>query len=550
MSTDSRRKRLMKKIYLATLCTLLIYPHLSLGQSPRLANEGKRGLYARSIEDVLRLSDDEVDLATAALIVSEQWSNMVYGRKYLSRLDDMAIEISQRLKKKKLKTDFTAIPVINKYLFDDLGFKTIAEPTDPNDLFLHSVLDRKRGYCLSLSILYLSIGERLGLPLYGIVVPRHFFVRYDDGDVRLNIETTSKGGNPPDEHYINKFQVPKQDSDGIYMRNLTKIQTLGCFFNNLGNSYNDIGNTDSAFLALQRAVNINPTLSESRANLGNVYLHKGQIKDAIYEYQTALKINPCDAKTYNNIGNAYLKQDQVQEAMSQYTHSLELDPNFVDAYQNLAIAYSKQQRFGQAIVQLRQAIGLAPERHGLYSQLGEVYYQMDDYKTAVLQYKKAIDIKHDFAEAYYGLGICYNKLDSIDNEIQAYKKALAIKSDLLPALINLGNAYFSKKNYDAAIEYYKKAITYKPDDGWIHYNLGAAYFNKADYEQAVKAYLEAVKIEPQIGDAHYGLAFGFYKLKKYEQAWKHIKTAENLGVEISKDLLDAIKKNYHVIDDR
>ena len=67
-----------------------------------------------------------------------------------------------------------AIPVINDYLFNELSFKTIDKATDPYDLFLHSVMDRRQGYCLSLSVLYLSIGERLGLPLYGVVVPGHF----------------------------------------------------------------------------------------------------------------------------------------------------------------------------------------------------------------------------------------------------------------------------------------------------------------------------------------------------------------------------------------
>ncbi|GAI62422.1 unnamed protein product, partial [marine sediment metagenome] len=69
-----------------------------------------------------------------------------------------------------------------------------------------------------------------------------------DGRVRFNIETTSKGGNAPDEHYINKFKVPEGD-DSIYMVNLNKMQTLGCFFNNLGNTYNDIGNNSNSPLS-------------------------------------------------------------------------------------------------------------------------------------------------------------------------------------------------------------------------------------------------------------------------------------------------------------
>ncbi len=77
-----------------------------------LANDRKSGLYARSIEQVLRLREDEIDLATAALIVSEHWSDMVYGRRYLETLDDLALEIRERLSRRRLKTDHRAIPVI------------------------------------------------------------------------------------------------------------------------------------------------------------------------------------------------------------------------------------------------------------------------------------------------------------------------------------------------------------------------------------------------------------------------------------------------------
>ena len=530
----------MKKILLVIVCVLFFTAVVSFSRDEPLANEDKRGLYARSIEQVLRLDDEEVDLATAALIVSEQWSDIVHGRRYLADLDDMAFEIHARLKEKGLRANYKAVAVINEYLFDELGFESVSDASEPSDLFMHSVMDRKRGYCLSLSILYLSLGERLGLPLYGVVVPGHFFVRYDDGRVRFNIETTSKGGYADDEHYINKFKVP-EDDDSIYMVNLNKIQTLGCFFNNLGNSYSEIGDTEQALLALERAVEINPSLAESRINLGNIYLKKERIEDAIYEYETALEINPSNAKTHNNLGNAYTKRGWLSDAISQYTQSLKLDPNFTEAYKNLANAYCKRGMFGQAVAQLKQAIILEPENASCYSQLGDVYNQMGDYERAIFQYKRALKIKGDFAEAHYGLALCYNKLGLVDDEIRAYKKALAIEPDMIAALANLGNAYFEKQNYDAAIEQYKKAVRIKPDDGSLHYNIGAAYSNKGQYEQAVAEHRKAVEIEPEMGGAHNGLAFAFYKLEKYDLAWHHIKIARELGVEIDKGLLAAIE---------
>ena len=531
----------MKKIFAVIICVLIFTPAVLGRRQEPLANKNKAGLYSRSIEQVLRLRDDQVDLATAALIVSERWSDMVYGRRCLATLDDMALEIRERLRSAGLNATYRAIPVINAYLFDELGFRSFSEASDPNDLFLHTVLDKKGGYCLSLSILYLSLAERLGLPLYGVVVPGHFFVRYDDGRLRFNIETTSKGGSAPDEHYIEKFNVPI-GSNGIYMKNLNKIQTLGCFFNNLGNSYNDVGNLDSALLALERAVQINPTLSESRTNLGSIYLKKGHVVDAISEYRAALRINPNDAKTHNNLGNAYMERDWLNYAVSEYHQSLRLEPDFTDAHKNLAIVYCKQERFGQAIAQLRRAITLDPKDAGCYSQLGGVYDQVGNYRQAISQYKIALQINPGLAEAYYGLALCYNKQKQVDDEISAYKMALALKPDMFGALVALGNAYFGQKKYGSAIEQYNKAVLVNPEEAMIHYNLGAAYSNNENYQQGVAEYLRAVEIDPEIGDAHYGLAFGFYQLKKYDLACKHIQIAEKLGVEVSKDQLKAIKR--------
>ena len=530
----------MKRFILLIVFVLIFGPQVCCS-GEGLANEGKAGLYARSIEQVLRLSEDEVDLATAALIVSENWSDMVHGRRYLATLDDMAVEIRERLRRERLVTNFRAIPVINKYLFDERLFQPISEADDPNDLFLHSVLDKKRGYCLSLSILYLSLAERLGLPLYGVVVPGHFFIRYDDGRVRFNIETTGRGGGASDEHYIKKFKVPQGDNNSIYMKNLNKIQTLGCLCNNLGNVYFDIGNYELAELALVRAVEINPTLSESRANLGNVYLKKGRVADAIYQYQAALEINPNDPKAHNNLGNAYTERGWFNYAISEYIRSQELDPNFVDVYKNLAIVYCKQQRYGQAAAQLKQALAIQPQNAGCYAQLGDVYGQMASYEEAIAEYKKALEIKPNLVEANFGLAICYNKSGMVEDEIAAYKKVLAAKPDMLSALVNLGNAYFGQKKFGSAIEYYKKAVQIKPDEASIYYNLGAAYSNMKNFEQAVAAYLKAVEIEPQMADAHLGLAIGFYYTKKYDLAWKHIKTAQELGAEVSQEQLDTIK---------
>ena len=89
----------MRKIFSATICILILSPVLLAQRNAPLANEGKTGLYASSIEQVLRLSDNQVDLATAVLISSElwsdNWSEIVNGRIYLSKLDEIALKFAK-----------------------------------------------------------------------------------------------------------------------------------------------------------------------------------------------------------------------------------------------------------------------------------------------------------------------------------------------------------------------------------------------------------------------------------------------------------------------
>ena len=532
----------MKEILTAFLCLLSTACAVCTVQQEPLANENKDGLYAKSIEQVLRLEPEQIDIGIAALIVSEQWSDMVGGRRYQQMLDEMALEIRNRLGAKGLKPNQQAIPVINEYLFDELGFKSVKEADDPNDLFLHRVLDKKQGYCLSLSILYLAIGERLGISLYGVVVPGHFFVRYDDGNMRFNIETTSSGGTASDDHYIKKFKVHQSRDGNIYMTNLNPLQTLGCFFNNLGNSYLAINNNKQALASFIKAVEINPNLAEARANLGNMYLQEGNTEDAINEYRLALQLSPEDARVFNNLGNAYAQKDLIDQAIVQYNYSIKLDPNVADAYRNLSIMYNRKKLFDRSLVNIEKAISLEPKNHDLYLQKGEIYREKKECEKAILEFEKALQLKPDFAEAYYRTGLCCKDTGQAEEEISAYKRAISIKPDFVPAINGLGNAYFNKKMFDEALEQYKLAAKIEPGESTVYYNIGAAYSNKEEHKNAVEAYLKAVEIDPSMGDAHYGLAYGYYNLKDYKNSLKHLQISQKLGVEIDKQLLSAVEE--------
>lgn len=534
-----------------------------------LANAELRGLRVHTVEGVLRIPEEQIDLGTAALVISRDWGTTKTLHTYRRKIDTIAEEIQRRLEEKKLRADYRAIPVINQYLFEELGFKAVPTADDPEDLFLHVVLDKKRGYCLSLSVLYLAIGERLGMPLYGVVVPGHFFVRYDDGNNRYNIETTAQGGLADDDHYIRNFSPPADHK--LYMKNLTKRQTLGCFFNNLGNCYSAVGQQEQAFLELSRAVQINPSLGEAHTNLGNIYLQQGQISSAIREYYDALRILPKDSKTLNNLGNAYMEQDKFQQAQISYLKALDAEPEFLDAHQNLAEAYCRQDQMEKAIAQIRTAIKLFPDNAENYLRLGRFYLKMKDPQSAqenllkALLYDSALTAAHvelgnaylemnktdwaleEFtaaasagdsfaAHAYFGLARAYHQEKKYYDEIQAYRQVIRLDPENVPALQNLGNAFMETEQIEEAAAVYQQAIRISPQSG-LYYNLAVTCLRQKRYEEAVGYYLTAIQMDPNYAAAHNGLAVCYYYLDNKKLSLKHAKIAKSLGWDVQKELL-------------
>ncbi|MFW6210521.1 MAG: transglutaminase family protein, partial [bacterium] len=154
-----------------------------------------------------------------------------------SRVRSMAAEIKERIRPGASGRE--AVYVINQYLYEMKGFgfderaneyilkKTVnpaAVDINNYESFRH-VLRKRKGICVSLSMLYLMIADELKLPVFGVFVPGHIFVRYESEMDRINIETTSRGSFVPDSEYESEFNT--RFNGGLYGKSLSKRRSLG-----------------------------------------------------------------------------------------------------------------------------------------------------------------------------------------------------------------------------------------------------------------------------------------------------------------------------------
>src|SRR5206468_10470720 len=115
----------------------------------------------------------EIDLAGAALAVARiEYPDLVPERS-LARLDELATRSAAA----RIGDRRRALERVREFLFDEAGFRGNADDYyDPRNSCLNDVLDRRLGIPITLSVLIMEVGRRVGLEIQGIGLPGHFCV--------------------------------------------------------------------------------------------------------------------------------------------------------------------------------------------------------------------------------------------------------------------------------------------------------------------------------------------------------------------------------------
>lgn len=128
------------------------------------------------------LPDGEIDVAAAALWISaEERGGGVEVERWLRRLDALAAELRPRLERLAdgAGADLARLEELCRFLFEDHGFRGDRDDYyDPDNSLLDRVLERRRGIPLTLAVVMMEVGRRVGVPLLGVGFPGHFLVRH------------------------------------------------------------------------------------------------------------------------------------------------------------------------------------------------------------------------------------------------------------------------------------------------------------------------------------------------------------------------------------
>ena len=137
--------------------------------------------YARVRELIgLLAGTTDLELDRAALLVARVEYPDLEFEPYLLLLDSHAAELDGRVGNSADGLDY--VLAANHYLFEELGFSGNSENYyDVRNSCLNDVLTTRLGIPITLCVIYMEVARRLGRPVFGIGLPGHFLVQYNDG---------------------------------------------------------------------------------------------------------------------------------------------------------------------------------------------------------------------------------------------------------------------------------------------------------------------------------------------------------------------------------
>ena len=237
---------------------------------------------------------EPVPLARGALLIAkEEYPNLDIDE-HLDKIATLAREAEPIVRAGEDTVE--RVQLLSHFLFELKGFEGNAENyNDPRNSFLNDVINRRLGLPITLSLVYLEVGRRLGINLYGVSFPNHFLVKAVDERGELIIDPFVGGKILAlDEIRARLTQIYGQpvELNPAMLKARGARHILARILRNLKIIY--MGSSDwlRALSALDRIIMLEPRSLDELVERGGLYERLECFKAALDDYQSFLSQAP------------------------------------------------------------------------------------------------------------------------------------------------------------------------------------------------------------------------------------------------------------------
>jgi len=243
----------------------------------------------------------------------------------------------------------------------------------------------------------------------------------------------------------------------------------------LGDCYRDMGETQKAIEAYEKALGRARKLSDSHLSLARLYLKQKRVVDARRIWEETARY---DQKGNNSlIMMAWLLNatGDTDEALVVAKKAAEMDPASARAQGTLGEIFSKQGRFDKAFLALEQSVLLRPDRKEFVADLCYAAIHSGRLEKAIKVCDQAARSGDQKALHLMYLGDAYAAGGLNTKALESYR--LSVKKDPhnLRVRCRIGDLLAETGRHQEAAAIFQDVLATLPDSAWIHFKLGKIF---------------------------------------------------------------------------
>jgi regulator of sirC expression with transglutaminase-like and TPR domain len=248
--------------------------------------------------DTLVREDESLPLLEAALaIAQDEYPGLDIGE------TEATVDALARRLKARLPADAPMIHklrMLNHYFFNDLHFRgNVNDYYDADNSYINKVIERRCGVPITLAVLYMEIGQQVGIPLQGLSFPGQFLVklRVNDGAVVIDLFGGGKSLSKEDledrlEPYLKEHQLQGSDVLPVFLEAATPRMVLARILRNLKSIHSHDGDHRRLLWVLNRLVVLLPEDPSELRDRGLCMAALGNVQGAMSDLENYIDVAP------------------------------------------------------------------------------------------------------------------------------------------------------------------------------------------------------------------------------------------------------------------
>lgn len=263
-------------------------------QLRKVANDVRVRGIAKQLGDLVPSENGDFDLLRASLLLAKLDEPDIEVDAYLAQVEQMSSEIVKSFPADA--DDATKLAKLNQYMFDDNGFhgSRSEEYYHRANSYMNRVIDDREGIPVTLSVLYMELGSRVGLDIQGVGLPGHFVVKHvrsESDDQLVDVFERGKLLSKDDASAIVLIHAnrPLTDRD---LEATAKREILTRMIRNLGGLAESKTDGEALLRYLEALVAIEPDSAEYRQQRAGLRAYGNRFAAAIADLDWLLTNDP------------------------------------------------------------------------------------------------------------------------------------------------------------------------------------------------------------------------------------------------------------------